>query len=98
MGLQRFKLRVANTVISQENANLQTMGTEQLLELFQYEHKQKASDDESLSNSKEESNASNQTSLRSLIEELPDIWETENQYETEYDLTEFINQLQKVKS
>lgn len=34
MGLQKFKMTIANTVISQENASLQSMGTEQLLNLF----------------------------------------------------------------
>ncbi|PIK34957.1 hypothetical protein BSL78_28217 [Apostichopus japonicus] len=35
MGLQKFKLNIANTVISQENSSLQSMGTDQLLDLFQ---------------------------------------------------------------
>lgn len=34
MGLQKFKMTIANTVISQENTSLQSMGTEQLLNLF----------------------------------------------------------------
>ncbi len=34
MSLQKFKMTIANTVISQENASLQSMGTEQLLNLF----------------------------------------------------------------
>lgn len=34
MGLQRFKLNIANSVISQENASLSSMGTDQLLDLF----------------------------------------------------------------
>ena len=100
MGLQRFKLQIANTVISQENANLQTMGTEQLLALFQYEHKQTASpaktaDDESQQPAKEEDTSSAAASssgagYSSLLEELPK-WE--NQYENEYDLSEFIKSL-----
>ena len=37
MGLQRFKLNIANTVINEENAGggLRSMGHEELLELFQ---------------------------------------------------------------
>lgn len=35
MGLQRFKLNIANSVVSQDNASLSSMGTEQLLDLFQ---------------------------------------------------------------
>lgn len=34
MGLQQFKLKISNTVISQENSSLASMGTEQLLDLF----------------------------------------------------------------
>lgn len=34
MGLQKFKMSIANTIISQENASLQSMGTDQLLNLF----------------------------------------------------------------
>lgn len=34
MGLQKFKMNIANTVISQENSSLQSMGTDQLLDLF----------------------------------------------------------------
>ncbi|XP_050083942.1 TATA-binding protein-associated factor 172 [Anopheles aquasalis] len=34
MGLQKFKLQTANTVVSDENASMETMGTDQLLDLF----------------------------------------------------------------
>lgn len=34
MGLQKFKMSIANTVISQDNSSLQSMGTDQLLNLF----------------------------------------------------------------
>lgn len=34
MGLQKFKMSIANTVISQDNASMQSMGTDQLLNLF----------------------------------------------------------------
>ncbi|MEQ2168094.1 btaf1 RNA polymerase II, B-TFIID transcription factor-associated, 170kDa, partial [Goodea atripinnis] len=34
MGLQKFKMSIANTVINQENTSLQSMGTDQLLNLF----------------------------------------------------------------
>ena len=96
MGLQRFKLQIANTVISQENSNLQTMGTEQLLDLFQYENRQQdkkiADEQETNCNNKDEETKS--TSIKTLLDELPEIW-NESQYENEYDLTEFINSLKK---
>ncbi|RKP10325.1 hypothetical protein THASP1DRAFT_11354, partial [Thamnocephalis sphaerospora] len=34
MGLQKFKLNIANSVINQQNAGLQSMGTDQILDLF----------------------------------------------------------------
>lgn len=34
MGLQKFKMSIANTVINQENTSMQSMGTDQLLNLF----------------------------------------------------------------
>ena len=33
--LQKFKLSIANTVIGQDNSNLQSMNTSELLDLFQ---------------------------------------------------------------
>ena len=35
--LQKFKLHMANSIITQENSALQTMGTEQLVDLFSVE-------------------------------------------------------------
>lgn len=34
MGLQKFKILTANTVVSDENSSMETMATEQLLDLF----------------------------------------------------------------
>uniref|UniRef100_A0AAG5D4I1 TATA-binding protein-associated factor 172 n=1 Tax=Anopheles atroparvus TaxID=41427 RepID=A0AAG5D4I1_ANOAO len=34
MGLQKFKLLTANTIVSDDNASMDTMGTDQLLDLF----------------------------------------------------------------
>lgn len=94
MGLQRFKLQIANTVISSENSNLQTMGTEQLLDLFQFESKQQQkANDENTSTKEPSANtaSSNSSTYKSILEELPE-WDN-NQYENEYDLTEFIKSL-----
>jgi TATA-binding protein-associated factor len=33
--LQRFKLNIASSVVTQQNASLSTMGTDQVLDLFQ---------------------------------------------------------------
>ncbi|XP_012284327.1 TATA-binding protein-associated factor 172 isoform X2 [Orussus abietinus] len=91
MGLQKFKLMTANTVISTENASLETMGTDQLLDLF------------SLDNGKEkkgEPPGDGTTSTvggmpgfgRSVLEILPELWE-QQQYDDEYDLDSFLSTL-----
>lgn len=90
MGLQKFKLLTANTVISGENAALETMGTEQLLDLFQ------------LSNdiqgpsivTGEAQQVSGQVTMKTVLESLPDLWD-DKQYEEEYDMTKFIQGLKK---
>ncbi|KPJ12691.1 TATA-binding protein-associated factor 172 [Papilio machaon] len=59
MGLQKFKLMTANTVISSENAAMETMGTEQLLDLFQLSGQQRPQP----------------TAPASLLDALPDLWD-----------------------
>uniref|UniRef100_A0A1W7R9G5 TATA-binding protein-associated factor 172 n=1 Tax=Hadrurus spadix TaxID=141984 RepID=A0A1W7R9G5_9SCOR len=84
MGLQKFKLTIANTVISQDNSSLHTMGTEQLLDLFSLGHTKKL----------EESMDSNPKGkgIKAVLETLPELWGTD-QYETEYDLDNFMQSL-----
>lgn len=89
MGLQKFKLTVANTVISSDNANLQTMATDQLLDLFCFEDKSKGEKD--LKAKPDWSGKSNQ-GMKNILENLPDLWDSE-QYDNEYDLTNFLQSL-----
>lgn len=90
MGLQKFKLTIANTVISQENASLQTMGTDQLLDLFTLDSKAAHSADDK--SGKSGSSSSGKSGVKSLLDNLPELWD-EQQYDTEYDLTTFISSL-----
>jgi TATA-binding protein-associated factor len=83
MSLQKFKLTIANTVISQENSSLQTMATDQLLDLFTL-------DSSHASASTEDKHSSR--GVKSILENLPDLWE-ESAYESEYDLSSFIQSL-----
>uniref|UniRef100_A0A8C9TWL8 B-TFIID TATA-box binding protein associated factor 1 n=1 Tax=Scleropages formosus TaxID=113540 RepID=A0A8C9TWL8_SCLFO len=80
MGLQKFKMSIANTVISQENASLQSMGTEQLLNLF------------TLDKGESPATASGKASMKSVLDGLGDLWD-QQQYDTEYDLESFMNSL-----
>lgn len=89
MGLQKFKLLTANTIVSSENASMETMGTDQLLDLFNYDKNDKKKQDDT-----NNSNAIAGTSMKQVIENLPELWE-DQQYEEEYDLTQFIKGLKK---
>lgn len=78
MGLQKFKTMISNTVINQDNAGLGTMNVDQLLDLF--EQDTAASESETIS------------SKASFVDLLPELWD-QQQYETEYDLTNFVSSL-----
>ncbi|XP_030628139.1 TATA-binding protein-associated factor 172 [Chanos chanos] len=86
MGLQKFKMSIANTVISQENASLQSMGTDQLLNLFTLDKDEK-------SEKSEPSSSSGKASMKSVLDGLGELWD-QQQYENEYNLDSFIHSLQ----
>lgn len=85
MGLQKFKLLTANTVVSVNNQSMDTMGTEQLLDLFDLTE-----------NDKDGKNAQNKTggSMKSILQSLPELWDP-NQYAEEFDMTQFIEKMKK---
>ena len=85
--LQKFKVNIANTVISQDNSSLLTMDTGQLLDLFSVDQEKKREKP-----SAQQSNATGKTSLKTMIENLGELWD-EEQYETEYNLDNFIGSL-----
>lgn len=87
MGLQKFKLSIANTVISHENSSLQTMATDQLIELFSLNPS-----DPTMDGDKNKPGTSSAKGVKSILESLPDLWD-ENAYENEYDLSSFISSL-----
>ncbi|PIK38155.1 hypothetical protein BSL78_25007 [Apostichopus japonicus] len=86
MGLQKFKLNIANTVISQENSSLQSMGTDQLLDLFQIN---KDNDGGPTSKTEEQEKPS---SVQSVLSGLDELWDS-SQYTDEYNLDDFIGSL-----
>lgn len=83
MGLQKFKMNIANTVISTENASLQQMGNSGLIDMFN-DDKTKDKDDKKSDKSKK--------GLSAVLEGLGDLWEDE-EYEREYDIQSFIDSL-----
>lgn len=86
MGLQKFKLLTANTVVSVNNQSMDTMGTDQLLDLFNLSENEK-------DNKKTQSRASG-TTMKGMLENLPELWD-DNQYAEEFDMTQFIEGLKK---
>ena len=86
MGLQKFKLTIANTVISSDNSNLQTMATDQLLDLFSF------GNNKNDTNSKSVNNSVPNSGIKNILENLPELWDPQ-QYDSEYDLTHFIKSL-----
>lgn len=86
MSIQRFKTHVANTVVNRENSNLQSMNTDQLIDLFKVEN-----DAVSDVNAKTNSDAVIGTGkgMKAALAGLGDLWE-EKQYEDEYNMDDFL--------
>lgn len=81
-------MTIANTVISQDNSSLLTMGTDQLLDLFALDDKKKgecsAPSDSKVVEKKE--------TVKAILEGLGELWD-EQQYESEYDMNNFMKSL-----
>ncbi|NXO33075.1 BTAF1 factor, partial [Locustella ochotensis] len=92
MGLQKFKMNIANTVISQENASLQSMGTEQLLDLFTLDKEFFSFVKDGKTEKADTSTSSGKASMKSVLENLGELWDQE-QYDTEYSLENFMHSL-----
>lgn len=87
MCLQKFKLLTANTVVSNENASMETMGTDQLLDLFKLT-------DQKATGAADRKAPNDRVSMKTVLETLPELWE-DREYEEEYDLTQFLDKLKK---
>ncbi|KAI6652317.1 TATA-binding protein-associated factor [Oopsacas minuta] len=81
MGLQRFKMKIANTVITEDNLNLNKMSNQNMLGLF---------------NSNKDSNKQISTMTgkgsKSMLDNLQELWD-ESEYREEYDIANFISSL-----
>ena len=98
MSLQKFKLNIANTVINQENASLTTMGTDQLLDLFQVVgDNNEAGKTEPAGTDVAAMAAVADKSLpkaaQAVLNELGQMWD-ESQYE-EYNIENFLSSMKK---
>eukprot|EP00052_Salpingoeca_macrocollata_P027428 m.260540 g.260540 ORF g.260540 m.260540 type:complete len:1806 (-) comp22741_c1_seq1:25-5442(-) len=75
MSLQRFKLNIANTVVSQENASLSSMGTSQVLDLFKF------SSDDGGKPPQPAASSEGPSSLKDILSSMGEQWDGESQYE-----------------
>lgn len=97
MGLQKFKMNIASTVVNQQNTGLVSMDTRQLLDLFDTDNvpSQEAEEKQKSTNAQVEDIA-NETGLsgkaREALGELKELWDS-SQYEEEYNLDNFIKTL-----
>ena len=84
--LQKFKLNIANTIVNQDNSSLTTMATDQLLDLFSLE----------IDSGKETTptGVSPSKGLKSMLQNMTELWD-ESEYDTEYDVTNFLATLGK---
>ena len=71
MGLQKFKLNIANSVVNQDNAGLSSMDTDNILDLFRVGDSTKPEKNET---------GSKKVSAKKIIEEMGELWD-ESQYE-----------------
>lgn len=89
MGLQQFKMTVANSVVNKDNISMSTMDTANLLDLFTYTPK---GGENPLQ--RQASNSDKPTGLKSLLEGMGDLWD-EKQYDEEFSLQKFMGKLAK---
>ncbi|KAH8624977.1 putative helicase [Alternaria alternata] len=106
LNLQRFKIDVASTVVNQQNAGLQSMQTDQILDLFNVSAD--SNDPAALpappSNAKDDgtgidendavdaTGALREKGKKGFLDELGDLWD-EKQYEEEFDLDGFLGKM-----
>ncbi|KAH3902210.1 DNA-binding ATPase SCDLUD_002025 [Saccharomycodes ludwigii] len=97
MGLQKFKMNIASTVVNQQNSGLTSMDTHQLLDLFGTDNVKKSN--EEVPNIEKNSNMDdvvNETGLSgkagAAVGGLVELWDS-SQYEEEYNLDNFIKTL-----
>jgi len=86
LGLQRFKLNLANTIVSQDNRALSSMGTYQVLDLFNVGEKGNDAN-------KKRKDGSTNKGIKAMVDGLSELWD-QNQYDEQYDLDKFIKSMQ----
>ena len=83
LGLQQFKLKTANTVISSENSAVQTMATDSVVDLFSLREapSQDAAADQKAAAAAHKGGGG----VKAVLDSLPELWD-QTQYDDEYDI------------
>ncbi|SMN21206.1 similar to Saccharomyces cerevisiae YPL082C MOT1 Essential abundant protein involved in regulation of transcription [Maudiozyma saulgeensis] len=96
MGLQKFKMNIASTVVNQQNSGLASMDTHQLLDLFDTSNVPSQDEEQAKQNQADMEDVANETGLtgkaKEAVGELKELWDS-SQYEEEYNLDNFIKTL-----
>ncbi|RKP39699.1 SNF2 family N-terminal domain-containing protein [Dimargaris cristalligena] len=93
MGLQKFKLNVANSIINQQNAGLQSMNTDQLLDLFSVSSTGAGANDTGKSDQGGANGDDKKpATAKNVLDNMDDLWD-DRQYNEEYNLDAFIQSL-----
>ena len=79
--LQRFKLNIANTVVTQQNAGLESMDTDLVLDLFKRTTEE---EDAAAAKKRKENGKSGKLSQKNILEGLEDL-PAEEEYEGQGD-------------
>ena len=98
MGLQKFKLNIANTIVNQQNSGLQSMDTDQILELFNVENengadgRRKKAIGAAASSGAPPADVDGMGKSKAVLENLENLWD-DKEYEEEYNIDSFISGL-----
>ncbi|KAI8080523.1 hypothetical protein BDF21DRAFT_444546 [Thamnidium elegans] len=87
MGLQKFKLNIANSIVNQQNSGLHSMDTDQILDLFNV-----SKDGENKKKKVDTTGAEGLGPAKAVLENLETLWD-EKDYEEEYNIDSFISSL-----
>lgn len=86
MGLQKFKINIASSIINQENSGLQGMNTDQILDLF--------SVDTDSTVAKKTNGVSKKLTSKEVLEGMEDVWGAE-QYDG-LEMNDFLEKINKI--
>lgn len=92
MGLQKFKLNIASTVINQQNSGLSSMDTDQLLDLFNVDESVAASEPAAAEDAVGLDATGALGKKNPALADLGELWD-EGEYTEEYNLDNFIQSL-----